>query len=288
MVASLMADEVDVIIQIPHESLEKLTSEGYKVMEKEGLTFVYIALNNQIEPFNDVRVRQALNYAINKTAVIEAALGGHGTEPDSCLSSLMSGHYSVGEVYPYDQERAKDLLEEAGYTNGFESTLWTIDRPEARLMAQVVQAQLKEVGIDINIQTKEWGTLIGESIENYNETGLEMTYWHWMTATGDISGVLPWLVTTESWPTTYGGRGYNIGLYSNEEVDIFIQNASNTTSLSERDFYYAEAQKQIIEDAPWIFLYTQNAWVAMKPEIKGAIVYPFNYVGLGPAWEKIQ
>src|SRR5690606_32415217 len=122
------------------------------VMEQEGLNVGYLAFNTEKKPFDDKRVRQALNLAINKDAIIEAVYQGAGTKAKNPIPPTMWSYNDEVEDYPYDVERAKQLLAEAGYADGFETDLWAMPvqrpyNPNAARMAELVQADWAKVGV---------------------------------------------------------------------------------------------------------------------------------------------
>ena len=109
----------------------------------------WVAMNTQKEPFTDKRVRQALNYAVDKQAIIDSVLAGYGQMIDSPLAPRVWGYKSV-KTYEYDPEKAKALLAEAGVTS-FKTTMWTSDATDAKQVAVAIQGQLAEVGVAVEV-----------------------------------------------------------------------------------------------------------------------------------------
>lgn len=138
------------------------------------------ALNNSIEPLNDVRVRQAINYAINKDAVIEGVFDGYATKLYSNFSPVMAVYYNdqLEDTYPTDVEKAKELLKEAGYENGFDLTI-TVPANYANHVdtALIFADQLAQVGINVHVETIEWATWLEDVYSNaqYESTVIGLT-----------------------------------------------------------------------------------------------------------------
>lgn len=116
-------------------------------------------MNTTKEKFSDERVRQAINYALDKQTFVDTIVEGRGTVANSYINSTIPGWSEEEEAYPYDPEKAKELLAEAGYPNGFECNLYVNGDVRTR-SAQIVQAQLAEVGITVDISTYEWGAFL--------------------------------------------------------------------------------------------------------------------------------
>lgn len=113
-------------------------------------------MNTQKEKFSDKRVRQAINYALDKQAFVDTIIEGRGLVANSYINAAIPGWTDEVEAYPYDPEKAKELLAEAGYPDGFECSIFVNGDLRTR-SAQILQAQLADVGIKVDISTYEWG-----------------------------------------------------------------------------------------------------------------------------------
>ncbi len=157
---ALETGEVDVVDELPSNDVSKVEDASDLTMYSSASTRIdYLGMNTQMAPFDNKLVRQAFNYAVDKQAVMMVAIDGTGVATESILAPSMLG-YKASE-YKYDPEKAKELLAEAGYPDGFELTLWASGDQRKR-MAEVIQANLMEVGITATIEMLEWGTYIDE------------------------------------------------------------------------------------------------------------------------------
>ena len=134
-------------------------------MSQAGLNVGYLALNTQKKPFDNVKVRQALNYAINKDAIIQSVYQGAGEKAKNPIPPTMWSYNNDVVDYDYNPEKAKALLKEAGFENGFDADLWAMPvsrpyNPNARRMAELIQEDWKKVGVNAKIVSYEWGEYI--------------------------------------------------------------------------------------------------------------------------------
>jgi peptide/nickel transport system substrate-binding protein len=219
----------------------------------------FLILNLREGPFTDERVRRAANYAINKEALVENVLQGTATVADSPIPPAFDWAYNEElDPYPYDPERARELIEEAG-AEGAEVTFYVTEGGSGMLdpvpMGTAIQADLEAVGLDVNIETYEWNTFLGR-VNPGLEDKADMAQMAWMTNDPDT---LPFLtLRTAAFPED---GGFNSGYYSNPEVDELLNEARASTSQEERARLYKEVQEIVYEDAPWVFVanWKQNA-----------------------------
>jgi glutathione transport system substrate-binding protein len=159
----------------------------------ESIYTFWVSMNVTKKPFDNVKVRQALNYAIDKEAIIKAVLRGYGKPADSPLAPQVWG-YSKVKTYPYDPAKAKALLAEAGYPNGFKTILRGAETTEAKEVMVAIQGQLKQVGVEAEIVSLPSATLSAERFKPLAENKAEMDYAGWSPSTGDADwGIRPLL-----------------------------------------------------------------------------------------------
>src|SRR5699024_5533519 len=144
-------------------------SDSVELYQSEGLGVDYIGFNVESEPFDDIRVRQAINYAIDKEAIIEGVYNNVGTEAAGPIGPANFGHHPDLEGYEYNPERAQELLAEAGYEDGFDTTFMTNDEEARVTIAEFVQDQLSEVGINVIIEQVEWGAFLEQTGEGSHD-----------------------------------------------------------------------------------------------------------------------
>ena len=259
-IAEMLAGGLDIMVEVPPDSLAQFRdNDSYKVVEQAGPHLWFLILNVKEGPFSDKKVRQAANYAINKTALVENILQGTAQVAAGPTPPAFAWAYNDAlEPYPYDPEKAKALLAEAGY-DGAEITFYVTDGGSGMLdpvsMGTAIQADLEAVGMKVNVETYEWNTFLGK-VNPGLEGKADMAEMAWMTNDPDT---LPFLaLRSEAWPDK---GGFNSGYYSNPKVDELLNNARKSTHQAERAKLYQEMQAIVQEDAPWVFVanWKQNA-----------------------------
>lgn len=240
-------------------------SENMNLYQSEGLGVDYLGFNIQKEPFDDKLVRQAINYAINTEQIVNHVYNGVGVYPEGPIGPAVFGHDPDLEGYGYDPERAQELLAEAGYSDGFETTIWTND-DEARLdVAENVQSQLAEVGIDVSVEVLEWGAYLDQT--STGEHDMFVLGWSNMTGDGDYNQYF--LFHSDS----IGGQG-NRSFYENEEVDELIDEARRENDQEKRSELYSQVQEIEIEDAPMALLRHTEYVAAIHNGVEGFWLHP--------------
>ena len=146
-----------------------------------SLSLSYIGFNNNKEPFNDVRVRQALSMAINKDEIISGIYEGTGIPAVGPLAPDVNGYDATVKPIEHNIDKAKELMKEAGYEGGFSTTIWTNDNPERIKIAEYVQSKLKELNVEVKIEVVEWGAYLAQTAEGKHD----MFVLGWSTVTAD-------------------------------------------------------------------------------------------------------
>jgi peptide/nickel transport system substrate-binding protein len=279
-VIRLQKGEVNVITDVFPEFVPFITAdENLQIQSHPGLHTWWIAMNTKETPLQDRRVRQALNYAVDKERIIEEILKG---EAELSKSFVWPGTWAyepnVGE-YPYNPDRARELLAEAGYPEGF-STQFILPVSGSmmvapRELATVVQANLRDVGVEAAIQALEWNSYLGALLDQSVPYGLaEMA---WGSNADDPGQYCDLQLMTKYQPPA----GWNISNFSNTQVDELLSEASSTVDQEQRKQLYQEAQRIVSEEAPWIFMFHANYVVASRKQVQGLVVGGnFNRLGL--------
>ena len=274
-VAMLQAGDADFIWPVPTESMATLAQDtSVYVGAEEGIVVRYLFMNNQKAPFNDVRVRQAMNYAINKDAYVVVVKNGLAS-PATSIMGPATQHYKANDPYEYNPEKAKELLAEAGYPDGFETTLICSSTTANLKQAEFLQQQLAQVGITVNINSLE-SAVVNDTVENVSGPGseaeVELYIIGWSSSTGDADWAIRPLLAIESEPP----MSYNICYYENEEFDNLLYEALSTADEDVRAEKYAEAQDIVWEDCPLVCLANDyNTW-ATSNKIANVKVFPDN------------
>ncbi len=258
-VAALLAGEVDIIQAVPPELVDTLAqTPGIQVKTAPGTRPIWMEMNVNKAPFDDVRVRQALNYAVDKDLIVEEIYGGRAVVLPGPLSPFNNFVNKKLKPYPYDPDKALALLEEAGWTdsdgdgildkNG-QPFAFTIDTEERfRSLAEALADQFRAIGIDATVRFWEYGVIKPQLL-----AGERMAFLRdWGDSAFDPVGHFEakWHGYVEGSPY---GRG-NFSGYNNERVNELIKLGETTADVEERRKIYDEAQEIVYEEAPAVFL----------------------------------
>ena len=269
-IAMLQKGDAQFLNTVPYPQAEIVKNDKtLSLVATESVYTYWLAMNTQKKPFDNVKVRQAVNYALDKEAIIKAVLRGYGKPADSPLAPQVWG-YSKVKTYPYDLTKAKALLTEAGYPNGFKTTLRGAESTEAKEVMVAIQGQLKQAGIEVEILSLPSATLSAERFKPLAENKGDMDYSGWSPSTGDADwGIRP-LLTKENWPPT----NFTIGFYTNPKVEEQVKAALQTSDAAKRKAAYAEVQQIVMEDAPWAFLWVNFVLGGSRADVGGISIQP--------------
>ena len=269
---ALQKGEVDLIDFPSAEDLPAMREDkDIQLIQQPGLNVGYLALNTQKKPFDNKWVRQAMNYAIDQTEIIAAVYGDQGQVAKNPLPPTIWSYNDDIEDYGYNPEKAKELLNKAGYPNGFEMELWAMPvarpyNPNARKIAEIMQAQLSKVGIKAEIVSYEWGTYLDKT--DMGEHQAAMLGW-----TGDNGDPDNFLWVLLSAPAAELPAG-NIALWKDAKFTELARKAKETTDQDERTRLYREAQVVFHEEAPWVPIAHSVVTVPAKESVKNFVIYP--------------
>jgi len=276
--AMLQTGEADFAFPVPYEQtalLEKNTK--LDVVTAPSILHRYISFNVTQKPFDNLKVRQAINYAINKDALIKVAFAGYAVPSEGPLPQGIE-YAAKFKPWPYDPAKAKELLKEAGYPNGFTTTLWSSHNSStAQKVIQFAQQQLAQVGIKVTVTAFDAAQRAAQ-VENVGQkdAGVRLFYTGWSASTGEADWALTPLFATQSAPP----KQFNTAFYSNPAVDKDLADALKTTDKTEKAKLYQDAQTKIWDDAPWAFLVTERLVSAQNKRLSGFYVMPdtsFNF-----------
>ncbi|UOM34459.1 ABC transporter substrate-binding protein [Acuticoccus sp. I52.16.1] len=265
--AEMMSGGIDVMVETPPDALARFENDpNVKVYEQAGPHLWFLILNTKEGPFADKKVRQAVNYAIDKGALVDSILQGTAEVAAGPTPPAFAWAYNESlEPYPYDPDKAKALLEEAGY-DGAELTFYVTEGGSGMLdpvaMGTAIQADLEAVGMPTKIETYEWNTFLG-NVNPGLEGKADMAEMAWMTNDPDT---LPFLaLRTDAMPDK---GGFNSGYYSNPQVDTLLEEARTATDQAKRADLYKQMQEIVHDDAPWAFIanWKQNAVTSARVE----------------------
>jgi peptide/nickel transport system substrate-binding protein len=282
----LQSGNVDLVVALPPEFIADVKADpNLNLIETPGIHIWWITFNVNDEHLKDKRVRQALNYAVDKQAIIRDILAGTASVSHSFAFPNTDAFTDQVTQYPYDPQRAKSLLAEAGYPNGF-STVFLVPESGSGMIAPkeiatVVQAQLAQVGVEAKIQTLEWTSYIAA----YNG-GMDKAANGAPAGMAQMSYMIP-----QPDPGMYaydvlGGKGsLNPGGFTNSEFDALMLKAKGTPDAAQRMDLYKQAQKIIADDAPWLFMFHAHNVVAANKKVQNIVLNPdFNILHLERVW----
>jgi len=259
---ALEAGEIHLMPVATPEAYKELVSKNNTdivIYSKPSLSIIAIAFNTRMEPFNNKKVRQALYYATNKTAIVELQ-EGLGVEAKSFLAPGYFGHTTDLETYPYDVEKAKQLLAEAGYPNGFETTAYLPSGPIVQTFT-LLKSMWEKVGVNLEIKQMESGAWF-ESIRR----GEPPVSWIPLSARPPDPDIpLSMMFHTMSFPP-----GLNYMYY--DQIDDLLEQARVETDVEARRAIYEEIQRKIADDVPCIPLYHGVQAYAMRSNVKGFVM----------------
>jgi glutathione transport system substrate-binding protein len=266
--AMLQAGEAQFITPVPPEMIKLVErNPDLVVFDRPSLLSLFCAMNNQKKPFNDIRVRTALNLAVDKKAYIKVVYSGYADELDSPMAPGLA-FYAKQEPWPYDPAKAKALLAEAGYPNGFEATVTGGTATLARRTMEFLQQQLAAVGVKLTVESLEAGVLTSKLYTNPgpDTATVQMYVTGWSSSTGDADwGIRPFL-WGKGWPPVLNNFAY----YKSQVVDDAIEAGLSTIDPAKRAAAYATAQAQAWKDAPLIYLGMSHNLAAYSKRLSGA------------------
>lgn len=267
-IAELQTGDSHIIYPVNTSNIEEVdANEGTHVKQSDSASMTYLGFNVENEPFTDVRVRQAIAKAINKEEIIEGVMNGVALPAKGPLAPTVFGYDDNTEPIEYNIKEAKELLKEAGYEDGFSATIMVYDTNTSDI-AQVIQAQLKEIGIDLEIETTDVGTYL----EVTGDAGVDMHIGSWGTVTLDADyGLYPMFHSANA------GDPGNRTFYSNDEVDELLEQGRQEGDEEERLRLYSEAQQIIVDEAPLVPLYHSVLLAGLRDEVNGFYQYPSSF-----------
>jgi peptide/nickel transport system substrate-binding protein len=281
---ALEAGEIDIAWALVPEDVERTRENpDLVIVEDAGLNTNMIELNVGKDPFGSKEVRQALNYAVNKEELSEGLYNGNMVAAGGVLPPVDWAFNPDLQSYPYDPDRARELLAEAGYDESnpltFTFMAYTIPRgynPVGDRLATAVQEYWSEVGVQADIQTAEWTQYRADRRADLYQCALG----GWQGDNGDPDNFLATLLA--GWSKGAG----NTSFYDNPEVNDLLEQAVRVSDMEERKALYQQAEQIIVDDAPWVFLGYQKHQVVTRANITDFQLQPtyiYYFAGVGKA-----
>ena len=259
--AELEAGRLDVV-EVPFgETAAWRARHPEWLREKPALRDVYIALNNRRGPLRDVRVRQAINYAVNVPQILSAVYGGRGIRARGAIPPSLAGSDTTRTGYEYDPARAKQLLAAAGFAGGVSLELWrAADNETLGRVAQAVQSDLEQVGVRVTIVARDASSQRAAA----RAGNADMAILDWWADYPDGDDFLFPLFSSTSF-----GAGGNYAFYSDPMTDSLLGAARRTQNDAARERLYRTIDERVYRAAPWLYLWFPVDLWAQSPHITG-------------------
>lgn len=264
----LLAGECDVIAYpIAHEKINQ--HPNLLVESVTSFNVGYFGFNTSKAPFNNPLVRKALSYAINKQAILEAVYTGQAEIADGLIPNSSWAYDETITSPEYSISKARELLEQAGYSDGFAMDLWAMPvqrsyNPDAITMAKLIQADLQKINVAVDIVSDyEWSTFLRKTSEGEHQSFLL----GWSADHPDPDNFFSTLLSCSSAIT-----GSNRTYWCNREFDQLIQRALQTNNINKRKTFYSKALKLINEEVPLIPIAHSKRYQARANNVKGTIL----------------
>ena len=252
-----------------------------RIIEQPGMNVGYLAMNLDKKPFDNLKVRLAVNHAINKHQIITQLYQGIGIPAKNPIPPTMWSYDDSIEEYTYDPAKAKALLTEAGYPDGFETTLWALPVPrpyipDGSALAAAIQSDLRRVGIKAKIVTFDWGTYLEKTKNGEHDTAML----GWSADIGDPDNFFYYLLSKEAAKKPAG----NIAFYRSDEMQEVLVEAQSTTNQAKRIELYKRAQGLFHRDSPWVPLAHAKQILIINKQIQNLKLHPTTWKYFRQIW----
>ncbi len=269
-VVALQTGQINIAVNLQPDTIAGLEADArFKVLQQVGPHIWWVTLDMNNEYLSNKKVRQALNYAIDREAITNDILKGTGIPAYGPIPPGLAGYDPELVSYTYDPEKARQLLVEAGYPDGFSMDFWIPTSGSGMQdpvpMATAIQGYWQEIGVTTNIQTLDWGTYLSKLAALPKDSGYTAFELSFMLGTGEPDILLNTLLSTSQ----MAPKGINTGGYSNPEIDSLISEARRATDPEQRASIYSDAAQIIIEDAPWVFVDHWKQSAAITADVQG-------------------
>ncbi|ANS75533.1 peptide ABC transporter substrate-binding protein [Paenibacillus yonginensis] len=270
---ALQNGEIDLMEDVNPDDLTLLEANtSLQKIERPPFNVAYIGFNTKKKPFDDPKVRVALNYAVNKQGLIDAFFAGQAKPAVNPMPPTLWGYNDQIQDYTYDLDKAKQLLSDAGYPDGLpgEYTFYAMPvsrpyMPDGKKVAEAIQADFAKIGVKVNIESPEWATYLDDTKAGEKD---DLYMLGWTGDNGDPDNFIYTLLDKDAIP------GNNRGFYVNENLHNILVEAQKEIDQNKRSDLYKQAQTIIHDDAPWIPLVYTTPILAAKANLKGFIPNP--------------
>ena len=244
----------------PIEVAEINGKDFAKVNQKASSSLAYVGFNTEKAPFDNVKVRQAISMMIKKDEIIDGVYDGFGVAAKGPLAPGIFGYNEDAKPKDYNLEEAKKLMKEAGFEDGFKTTIWTNDNPQRRDIAILLKDSLKDINVDVEIEEVEWGAYLEKTANGEHD----MFILGWSNPTGDADyGMYALFHSSQK------GDPGNRSFYDNPDVDKLLEQGRREADPDERLKIYNKVQEHLIEDAPMVYVIHTEYLTGISNDIRG-------------------
>ncbi|MFD1416198.1 glutathione ABC transporter substrate-binding protein [Oceanobacillus jeddahense] len=271
-VAELQTGDSHISDPLSPNDVEQLeNTDGTHAAPQDSVSLSYIGFNVEKEPFDDPDVRKAINMAIDRDQIVDGIYNGHGIPATGPLAPPVVGYDENAAGLDYDLEEAKQLLADAGYEDGFSTTIWTNDQQERVDIATNVQSQLQELNIDVEVEVLEWGTYLERTAQGDHD----MFVLGWSTSTGDADyGLYPLFHSSN-----LGDPG-NRTFLQDDDLDQMLEDARREVDEDARMEILSDIQAELAEIAPMLYVHHQELLLGVRDEVQGLTQLPTGILQL--------
>lgn len=264
--------DLDIAMNISVDDLEAVSKEsGIVLVDKPSLMGTYIRFNMTKEPLNNIKVREAIRYALDYDSMINKILLGHAIQMQGPAAIGLPGHNDNLPVFKQDMAKAKQLMAESGVTTPLTlEYVYETGQEDRRMVGELLQSNLAEIGITLEIHSLPWESIWGRvSAEDKSQTP-DLTANGWWPDYADVQDYLYPMYHSSQWPPT----SLNIGFYGNTDVDKLLDQALTETDEAARNAEYEQAQELIVNDVASLDLYQKTMTIMMRDWVKGFVYNP--------------
>lgn len=274
--AMLQTGEADMVYPTPADQIEAIKSkDNVEIKKSDSNIMRYVTLNMNLPELKNKKVRQAMNYAIDKDAYVKLMYSGYGKPATSIVPPIISG-YEKQKPYTYDLDKAKKLMKEAGYDKGFKLTLWGDNTTQEIKGMTFIKQQLEQIGIEVDVMPMDPATINDKIYVPLDKAEINMWYVNWSASDFTMDGSLRSILYSTMAPPTSANTAY----YNNPEFDKYLDEGLKNADVKEQADIYGKAQKMAWDDAPWLFLGNDQIIYSTQSWLSGVYVSPdgaFNY-----------
>lgn len=265
---ALETGEIDIAYDLLISDIRRVEEDpDLTLYSAPSLSCYYVSFNMNKAPFDNKLVRQALNMAIDRELLVETVNRGTGSPADNIIAPAVFGYYPVG-MYEYNPEKAKELLAEAGYPNGFDCTLWVNNAQDRVEMCQAIQEMFREIGVNCRVEVMEFGSFISRTTNGEHDMG----YFGWVTSTKDADYTFYSLEHSSQ-----QGAAGNRSFINDPKVDELVEKGRTSIDPAVREETYKELAiylKDIANNAPVVYT---AITAGASNKVEGFVIDPIGY-----------